>query len=172
MPRSDGSRSPYLRQEGRLADVIAAIQATGASESYKLRFAQWAKRICGDEGQADHWRRVFEEHPEFFRIDPKKERASLVLRRQRRKSLDPETGKILTKAQAEALDDTAKSRLSTPPLSPGETEALINAAISLHSRAAELERDRRSLVTALLGFLGALLGGTIAAIAAALLATN
>ena len=79
--------SPYLA-DGRLADVIAALQATATYKFYKLDFARWADRIVGEKAKANHWRKVFEEHPEFFRLDSDRRRASLVWRRQHQKRYD------------------------------------------------------------------------------------
>lgn len=61
--------SPYVWCANRLADVLAAIQAMGSYKYYKLPFDQRADRISGDSSAADRWRTVFEEHPEFFRLD-------------------------------------------------------------------------------------------------------
>ena len=55
--------SPYLEDPNRLADVIAAIQATALYRIYKLDFRGWADRIGGDENQANHWRDVFAGQP-------------------------------------------------------------------------------------------------------------
>ena len=68
--------SPYLRDSNRLGDVIAAIQAMATYKFYKLTFAGWADRMSADESQADKWKTVFLEHPEFFRLDSTKEKAS------------------------------------------------------------------------------------------------
>jgi hypothetical protein len=73
---------PYLDNPQRLADVIAAIQAMGTYKFYKLTFKGWAERIVADESEAEHWKTVFEDHPEFFRLDTDREKASLVWRRQ------------------------------------------------------------------------------------------
>lgn len=62
----DEHTSPYLNDPNRLSDVLAAIQATATNKYYKLDLEGWSDRINGDEKHADHWRRVFEEHPEFF----------------------------------------------------------------------------------------------------------
>ena len=43
--------------------VIAAIQAIGLYKFYKLDSAGWAERLAADPSQADHWKKVFEEHP-------------------------------------------------------------------------------------------------------------
>ena len=76
------TKSPYTKNPQRLADVIAAIQAMGIYEFHMCSFARWARNISGDEAQATHWRTVFEEHPEFFRLDTERKLASLVWRRQ------------------------------------------------------------------------------------------
>lgn len=41
--------------------MIAAIQAMGLYEFYKLDFAAWADRIAADPSQGAHWKQVFEE---------------------------------------------------------------------------------------------------------------
>lgn len=71
-------KSPYLINENRLADVIAAIRVMGTYKFYKLSFAGWSDRIYGDEPKAECWKNIFIEHPEFFRLDEKKEKGSLV----------------------------------------------------------------------------------------------
>jgi hypothetical protein len=73
--------SPYLAEPTRLGDVIAAIQAMATYKYYKLDFEGWADRISADRNRADHWQAVFEEHPEFFRLDGERKKASLVWRR-------------------------------------------------------------------------------------------
>ena len=74
-------KSPYLK-EGRLGDVIAAITVLGTYPFYKLAVNRWAARISGSEQRAEHWRRVLEEHPEFFRQTSDGQKFSLVWRRQ------------------------------------------------------------------------------------------
>lgn len=74
--------SPYLREHNRLGDVIAAIQAMATYKYYKLEHAEWADRLVADKTQADKWKTIFIEHPEFFRLDSAREKASLVWRRQ------------------------------------------------------------------------------------------
>ena len=39
------SGSPYLNDDNRLGDVIAAIQAMGTYKFYKLSFDNWADRV-------------------------------------------------------------------------------------------------------------------------------
>jgi len=75
---TDSTNSPYLGDSNRLADVIAAIQAMSTYKFYKLSFDAWADRISGDSSRADYWRIIFEQHPEFFRLDTERAKASLV----------------------------------------------------------------------------------------------
>jgi len=76
---TEEKKLPYLDDPQRLGDVIAAIQAMGTYKFYKQTFEGWAARIAADTSKADHWKKVFEEHPEFFRLDTDRKMASLVL---------------------------------------------------------------------------------------------
>ena len=49
---------------------------------YRLSFEGWADRITANKNQGLYWKNVFEQHPEFFRLDSAREKASLVWRRQ------------------------------------------------------------------------------------------
>ncbi len=156
------SKSPYLTNDRRLADVIAAIQAMATYRFYKLDFAGWADRITGDGDSKDHWRCVFEDHPEFFRLDSKKEKASLVIRRQHRKRYDVDEQMVLSNDEYEGHSDW--SRVSRTPLSPDELSSLVETAIEMHSRAIaqkQLGLWWIPIVTALAGFVGAILGALI-----------
>jgi hypothetical protein len=112
--------SPYLSSPDRLGDVIAAIQVMGTYKFYKLDFAGWADRIVGDEAQAQHWRTVVGEHPEFFRMDSKREKASLVWRRQRQKLFNVDTESQISREQFRQLTDAQKLRISRMPLASNE----------------------------------------------------
>lgn len=147
-------QSPYLKDDARLADVIAAIQAMSIYKFYKLDFAGWADRISGDPSQGEHWRQVFVEHPEFFRLDSARAKASLVARRQHPKNYNVDTRSYIEKADFGALSSEKKLRISRSPLRQDEIASLIQTAVELHSRALEQSRDRRwwlPLVTALIG---------------------
>ncbi len=155
--------SPYLADPNRLADVIAAIQAMATYKFYKLDFAGWADRVTGDKtaAAAAHWRKVFEAHPEFFRLDAKRERASLVWRRQHQKRYDVDAARVLTAVEYDALPESGRNRISRNLLASAEISTLINTAIDLHSRALEHSKERRwwiPIVAAAMGFAGAVLG--------------
>lgn len=158
--------SPYLADPNRLADVIAAIQAMATYKFYKLDFRGWADRITGDATTADHWKYVFEGHPEFFRLDSKRRRASLVWRRQHQKRYDVDAERVLSHAEYGALSAAGKERVSRNPLGSAEISTLIKAAIDLHSRALEHSKERHwwiPIFAAFMGFAGAVIGAGIGA---------
>ena len=161
--------SPYLESENRLADVVAAIQATGSYKYYKLDFATWSERISGSTDQADHWEAVFKEHPEFFRLNTERTHASLVIRRQRQKLYNVDDERLWTKQEYKALADPLKVRFSRAPLEVDEIQALVKVAIELHARAESQRRERRWLVAPALALVGALLGGILAQVTVAVL---
>lgn len=155
--------SPYLRDPNRLGDVIAAIQAMATYKFYKLPFAGWADRMSADETQAEKWRTVFLEHPEFFRLDSAREKASLVWRRQFPKRYDVDAERVLTSAEYNVLNADQRLRVSRVPLSSADIKALVDTAVNLHSRALEHQKDRRWWV-ALAGAVGGLAGSVLGAL--------
>ncbi|XNX73590.1 hypothetical protein ACL5HQ_11350 [Stenotrophomonas maltophilia] len=135
------ARSPYLADPNRLGDVIAAIQAMAVYKYYKLPFSGWADRISADQEQAEKWRAVFFQHPEFFRLDSARERASLVWWRQFPKRFDVDAERVLSAAEYAELTPDQKSRVSRTPLTPADIKALVDTAVNLHSRALEHQKD-------------------------------
>ncbi|TRU17050.1 MAG: N-carbamoyl-L-amino acid amidohydrolase [Microcystis aeruginosa Ma_MB_F_20061100_S19] len=144
-----------------MGDVIAAIQAMATYKFYKLDFEGWADRISADVHQAEKWRKIFLEHPEFFRLDTAKEKASLVWRRQFPKRYDVDTAQILTNDEYESLTNENKLRVSRIPLSSSDIKALVDTAVNLHSRALEHQKDKRwwiAFASAGGGLLGSIIG--------------
>lgn len=158
---SANEQSPYLRHPNRLADVIAAIQVMAVYKFYKLDFAGWSDRVCGSEADADHWRTVFTEHPEFFRLDSARERASLVWRRQHPKAHDVDTGHPISKQEYDALPEARRARISRTPLTSAEISTLLQTATNLHSRALEAKKETRWWVSGVFGIIGVLLGALL-----------
>ena len=155
------SLSPYLADTRRLADVIAAIQVMGTYKFYWQDFAGWAERISGDAQQAAYWRRIFEDHPEFFRLDGDRLGAALVWRRQYPKRFHVDEERRLTAAECLAPTEAQMERVSREPLSADDIRSLIDTAVGLHSRALDQQKDRRwwlPLATAVAALLGAVLG--------------
>lgn len=155
------SDSPYLNEQTRLADVVAAIQVLGTYKFYKLDFASWADRITGDSDQASHWRTVFEQHPEFFRLDAPRQKVSLVWRRQHRKRFDVDRGVEISRDKFFALSEERKLRISRTPLRSSEIETLMKTAISLHAHALDSQRDQRFWVAPVSVIAGALIAGLV-----------
>ncbi|WP_119692695.1 N-carbamoyl-L-amino acid amidohydrolase [Ectopseudomonas oleovorans] len=156
--------SPYLADDNRLGDVIAAIQTMAVYKFYKLPFSGWADRINADENQAEKWKQIFTEHPEFFRLDSERERASLVWRRQFPKRYDVDAEKIITAQEYNNLTTQQKERISRTPLTPSDIKALIDTAVNLHSRALEHQKDKRwwtVLASAAGGLIGSITGALL-----------
>lgn len=162
--RKSAPPSPYLSDPNRLGDVIAAIQAMAVYKFYKLPFSGWADRISADEKQAEKWKAVFLQHPEFFRLDSAREKASLVWRRQFPKRFDVDAGRVLSAEEYDSLTSEEKTRVSRTPLTPGDIKALVDTAVSLHSRALEHQKDKRwwiALASAGGGLVGAVIGALV-----------
>ena len=156
--------APYISNKNRLADVIAAIQVMGTYKFYKLDFSGWADRIVGDESKGEYWRNIFEEHPEFFRLDSKRERASLVWRRNYQKLYDVDKEEKISREAYIALSPEQKKRVSRTPLTNSDISTLVNTAINLHSREMDHKKDSRWWVAGVFGLLGVILGTVLKAI--------
>jgi len=157
------TKNSYL-DNNRLADVIAAIQVMGTYKFYKLSFDDWSDRISGKATSGDHWKTIFMDHPEFFRLDGNREKASLVWRRQypRRFHVDLER-KITQEEYDELRQEERQNRLSRIPLISDDIKALIGTAINLHARALEEEKERRWWIPLFVSGIGGLIGAVIGA---------
>jgi len=157
--------NPYTDHRNRLADVIAAIQVMGIYKFYKLDFSSWADRIEADKTKGKYWKNIFEQHPEFFRIDTQRKRASLVWRRNYQKLYDVDKDAIISKHAYKSLSEEQKQRISRSPLTNADISTLLNTAINLHSREIEHKKDSRWWISGIIGLLGVLIGAIIKAIA-------
>jgi hypothetical protein len=160
-----GSSKYYLSNDNRLADVIAAIQAMSTYKYYKMDFAGWADRISGDSTKGHYWELIFQQHPEFFRLDSGREKASLVWRRQHPKRYHVGLLRKLTNEEYDELPNDIKlQRVSREPLKSDEIQALIETAINLHTKEVELRQERRwwiPILSIIAGLVGALIGGIL-----------
>lgn len=155
----------YTGNPNRLADVIAAIQVMGTYKYYNLEFSEWAHRICGDREQGGYWKNIFEQHPEFFRLNKQRERASLVWRRNYQKLYDVDAEEKIRKEEYRSLTKEQKKRISRNPLTNSDISTLINTAIELHSREIDRKKDSRWWITGAIGLAGVIIGAVIKAIA-------
>jgi hypothetical protein len=150
--------SPYLKNDNRLADVLSAIQVMSVYRYYKLSFAMWSDRISGTEDEATKWEQVFKEHPEFFRLDSSRTKASLVWRRNYTKRFDPKTEEMLSKEEFRQLGDKEKGGVSRSPLSNDSISILIRTAVDLHDKALARKQDKRWWYSVATGVLGLIVG--------------
>ena len=158
------TKSPYLSEPTRLADVIAAIQAMGTYKFYKLDFDGWSKRISGNSSKSDHWEKIVNEHPEFFRLNTEKDKASLVWRRNYQRSFHVDKNVELTREECNQLPaDELDQRVSRVPLSSSDISVLVNTAISLHSRELEEKKASRWWVMPTVAVIGGVAGAIIKA---------
>jgi hypothetical protein len=80
------------------------------------------------------------------------------------KSYDPETWIEYKPEDLRQLDKQIRDRLTTRPLTGDQIQALLNTVIELNNRALAEQSARRwwiPLITALLGFVGAIAGGLL-----------
>lgn len=160
-------KSPYLSEPGRLADVVAAIQALGTYKFYKLSIDSWSERISG-KIEDDHWSIVFKDHPEFFRFDKEGKKVSLVLRRNYRRNFDVDLEQGLTFQELKDIKKTDPKRLneriSREPLSNSDIGMLVNIAIDMHTRALQHKKEVEWWKPALFALIGVIIGVLIKAL--------
>lgn len=162
--------SSYLKP-GRLADVIAAIQVTASAERPERRIKDWAKELDRkeDSDTVAYWTSVFEEHREFFltyRLKGDDELKAALRWRYTFKTYDSKSQKELTYEERIALSREERDLLTTKPLDAAQIQTLLNTAIGMRAAAMEEKKTGQwwiSLVAAVLGFIGAILGALIAA---------
>lgn len=149
-------RSPYLENDRRLSDVIAAIQAMGSYPWFARKLEDWKKKL-GEPQSADSWGTIFKEHPEFFRLSDEGW-GSLRWRYAYDKTYDARAGKLLTDEEKERLSPQQRDALTRKPLDAAQIETLLKTAIELHSRAIAHKQETRWWVTVLLALLAAIFG--------------
>lgn len=158
-------RSPYLKNQDRLADVIAAIQVMGSHLWDSREIEDWKRNLGNKPQSANNWQRIFSDHPEFFGSD--KTFYFLRLRRAYEQTVDSKTSRELSEQEIneyKACEAKNPDNLTRRVLSPNQIETLIKAAIELQARAAALETANRwwiPLLCAALGFSGALVGSLL-----------
>ncbi|MEX0943801.1 MAG: hypothetical protein WD002_14790 [Pseudomonadales bacterium] len=112
------TRSKYLK-EGRLEDVLSLIQVLALDKDSHRSETGLAAELPERPASAESWLQLSKEHQEFFRVvEGKNHPISLVVRH--------------------VSEEAGEKR---PPLSPENTQALLNAAIELHDR--QLRRSQR-----------------------------
>ena len=156
------SKSVYLL-EYRLSDIMAAIQVLGASNWQSLKQEHWLEQLGRPQSSSTKsWNEVFQQHPEFFWLEDREQRATLRWRFALEKSFDAYAGKLYTAEQKEQLTDSAiRERLTRRPLSADEIGMLMNTAMELHTRALSLQQESRWWVPIVSSFIGGILGAVL-----------
>lgn len=162
---SKSQKNPYTENDNRLADVIAAIQVMATYKFYKRDFSRWAERIEGKDERGIYWKNIFEQHPEFFRLDSNQEKASLVWRRNYQKLYDVDEEEKISRDTYKGLTATEKERISRTPLTNSDISTLINTAINIHSGELDHKKDSRWWISGAIGLAGVILGAVIKAYA-------
>jgi hypothetical protein len=133
--------SAYLKPT-RYADLVAAIQMMAEYRLYRLPPIEWARRISGRPDLENHWKGVFDDHPEFFRLSENhRGEYGLVYRR--------------AKAEINIVGDIPGNR---PVLKEDETKMLLHIALELHTKALAMRQDRRLGFQTILGLANIALG--------------
>lgn len=153
--------SPYIKNPNRLSDVIAAIQVMAVYKFYKLTFEEWADRIVGDKSKASYWQNVFNEHPEFFRLDQTRTKSSLVWRRSYPKVFNVDTHKSISKEEYLSLSEQEKTRISRSPLTNSDIQTLTSSAINLSNIAEEAKKNKGWWKPAVFALIGVILGSLV-----------
>jgi hypothetical protein len=161
-------KDPYLK-EGRLADVIAAVQVMASAKRPEGKITNWVESLEGKVNKKTiaHWTSIFQDHREFFLVytlEGESEIKAALRLRYAFKSYDPETWIEYKPEDLRQLDKQIRDRLTTRPLTGDQIQALLNTVIELNNRALAEQSARRwwiPLITALLGFVGAIAGGLL-----------
>jgi len=164
--------------DGRLPDVLAAIQFVGSAARPEATIQKLALDLDrnDDDTTVAKWTSVFRDHREFFLVYtlPEDPTTKAALRwRYAYKRYDALSGKEYTDADYADLDPTdpveraIRDRLTSKPLTPEQIQTLVNTAIGLRTTA--LEEHKASvwwvpLVAAILAFLGTMAGTWLSAL--------
>ena len=162
-------RSPYLKHQDRLADVMTAIQVLGSQKWDSREIKDWKSNLGDKPQSANDWQSIFSDHPEFFGSDNCDDKTFyfLRLRRAYEQTVDTETSKELSEQEIteyKARETYNPDSLARRVLNPNQIETLIKAAVELQARAAALETANRwwiPVLCAALGFSGALVGSLL-----------
>jgi hypothetical protein len=168
-PMSKNQESPYLKPN-RLQDVLSAMQTMSLYHRYRLPFEEWAELISGEEGKVEHWKLIFDEHPEFFRKSAAfPGHYALIWRRALSNRWHMREQRYVTEEEYKVLRPQRHEILGRQPIPEAQIKTLMDTAMQLHQRAIEAHRDRRwwlpisatvlgSVMSLCGAFLGAILG--------------
>jgi hypothetical protein len=153
------SASPYLI-DNRLADIMAAIPVLGTYKWATRTPAKWTE-LLGDPKSAPNWLTIFQQHPEFFRVNDE----GKVTSRWRHgydRNISVSRGRELAAEELRGLSDEQRANdLTRRPLDAAQIEALLKTAIELHVRGIAHTQEKRWLTPLLFALLGTVLGAVL-----------
>lgn len=160
----------YLEKD-RLANLIAAIQIMAVADRPSGTLNRWVAELEASEeltseqldkapikfAERKKWQTVFEQHPEFFKTYTLRGDPRVLLRWRYAETLKNEgNGKTAPDAPN---DDKDEAELSpSKPLTADQIQVLINTAIGLHAKEAEVGRNPHKFRPLLMAIIGAALG--------------
>jgi hypothetical protein len=133
-----GTKS-YLKN-GRLADVVAAIQVMGVYSQASRPTVDWEEKL-GKPLSARTWDIVFHEHPEFFRLS--NDGWASLRWRHGFDLYDAKRGEEVTDNELGKLSKEQKDKLTRKSLDADQIEALLKTAVEFHSSTIALSQERR-----------------------------
>ena len=156
-------KSPYLKHDNRLGDVIAAIQALASYKWHGISLDEWKSNIS-NKPSAGEWEDVFSEHSEFFYYHDKE--VALVWRRAFEARFDVDLMQNLSGDDFTSLSDSEKKtrRFSRNPLDSTQIGLLLTTATQLHTSALSHSKEKRwwiPLFAAVSAFVGSLIGSYV-----------
>lgn len=151
----NGRKSPYLEYDWRLADVIATLQVMGTYPWASRLVDKWTEKL-GNPISGANWKQIFQEHPEFFRLN--NDYASLRWRHGSDRTYDADKGRELPESERKSLNKEEEDNLTRKPLDSNQIETLVNTAIELRSRAVAHAQEKRWMPPSLFGLLGIIIG--------------
>jgi hypothetical protein len=180
------AKGQYL-EKGRLANVIAAIQAMGVADRPSGTLNRWVAELEGSEeltseqleqspkfAERKKWQTVFEQHPEFFKSYTLRGEPRVLLRWRYAESLKSEAngaanGKDSQKdSEEDDGEDEPQDKLkdkpgsnaepTSKPLSADQIQVLINTAIEMHAKEVAGEQNPDKFRPLYMAIIGAALG--------------
>jgi hypothetical protein len=147
--------SPYLCHYSRLSDVLAAIQVMGTYKWASRKGPDWAKML-GPMKSGKEWGAIFEQHPEFFRVNG--EWVSLRWRHGYDRNFSTDLNREISVDEINELPESENEKLTRKPLTAQQTEALLKTAIEMHGRAIAHSQERRWMTPLLFALFGTVIG--------------
>src|SRR5437870_6400278 len=131
------NKNAYLKPN-RLPDVLAGIQIMALYERHRNSTKRWAGILSGDEEQGPYWKRVFDEHPEFFRKSANPEHEgdySLLWRRALPQIYHRRQRKNLSDEELERIPHQERDRYVVRPSVPAsQIKTRMDTALQLHQQ--------------------------------------